>query len=82
MFPSVKSVLLLAMMVASAICEDSPVARVFLHKYVTTAPIQVVEDRDFEVVYHIINGGDAAAFSIEVQDRYDPKRCENENKLY
>lgn len=70
--------LLLAMMLVSATGEDSPVAKVFLHKYTTSTP--VVEEKEFEVIYHLINGGDAAAFNIEVTDRYDPSRYQKNMK--
>ncbi len=72
MILSVRYLIFLAMMLASATGEDSPVAKVFLHKYTTSSP--VVEEKEFEVIYHLINGGEAAAFNIEVTDRYDPSR--------
>ena len=65
-------ILALLAIAAVAVGEDSPAAKIFLHKYTTTTPI--VEGSGIEIFYHAINNGDSVAFNIEVTDRYDPKR--------
>lgn len=71
--------LVLALMPRSSADMDEPTARLLLYKATESDP--VVEGKDFQVTYKIINTGNAVATAVEVTDRYDPNSFETKDNV-